>query len=67
MRIYRATPKRTAAFAPGRDEIVLLRSDRAPKLAHPMEFVEDLWIDNAPIERLENRFVEAFKAKGWIK
>jgi len=68
LRVYSAEPARVASFSPARKaDCLLVRHGRMPRRAHAMEFMHFDYLDAAPIAKLEDRFVETMRAKGWLK
>jgi len=66
-RMIKAEPVRVASFAPGRDKPMLSRPGHPSRLAEPGEIMRVNSIENAPVGRFDNRFLETMRAKGWLR
>jgi len=68
MKTFKAEPGRVMSFAPGREKAILDRPGHPPRRADPREVLDsNVPNKNTPIERFDQAFIEAMRAKGWLK
>ena len=67
MRRFRAEPSRVISFAPGRTDVVVSRPGHVSRHAEPGEVLRTNDLRRAPIDRFPTRFLEAMRAKGWLR
>jgi len=67
MRVILAERTRVASFAPGRKRIVLTVPGRCARYGEPAEFLRSNSVEHAPVEKLDTRFMETMRSKGWLK
>jgi len=68
MKAFKAEPGRVASFAPGREQAMLSRPGHPLRRANAREVLDsNVPNEKTPIERFDQRFIEAMRAKGWLK